>query len=174
MNTHPEQGAAIFCCSCLGSSWGFGALLKGTSVMVLRVERALYIYFPHLQSLPDLRFEPTTFGLQVRLSNHWATTSPFFFKTFISFYTPSVTQKYLLFSGGKKKVPFANSSYQVLNVVHFMKFSTWSINCFREKWTGKIDDSNVNGMNSFEWVSDTIFVMDVGSQWVHSFNVSLL
>ncbi len=53
-----------------GSSWGFGALLKGTSVMVLRVERALYIQSPHLQSLPDLRLELATFGLRVRLSNH--------------------------------------------------------------------------------------------------------
>ncbi len=50
-----------------GSSWGFGALLKGTSVMVLRVERALYIHSPHLQFLPDLRLEPTTFGLRVQL-----------------------------------------------------------------------------------------------------------
>ncbi len=54
-----------------GSSWGFGALLKGlTSVMVLRVERALVIHSPHLQSLPDMRLEPATFGLQVWLSNH--------------------------------------------------------------------------------------------------------
>ncbi len=54
-----------------GSSWGFGALLKGlTSVVVLRVERALVIHSPHLQSLPDLRLEPATFGLQVRLSTH--------------------------------------------------------------------------------------------------------
>ncbi len=35
-----------------GSSWGFGALLKGTSVVVLKVERALYIHSPHLQFLP--------------------------------------------------------------------------------------------------------------------------
>ncbi len=35
-----------------GSSWGFGALLKGTSVVVLRVKRALYIHCPHLQFLP--------------------------------------------------------------------------------------------------------------------------
>ncbi len=35
-----------------GSSWGFGALLKGTSVMVLMVERALYIHSPHQQFLP--------------------------------------------------------------------------------------------------------------------------
>ncbi len=53
----------------LWSSWGFGALLKGTSVTVLRVERALYIHSPHLQFLPDLRFEPATFQLRVRLSN---------------------------------------------------------------------------------------------------------
>ncbi len=37
----------------LGSSWGFGALLKGlTSVVVLKEERALYIHSPHLQFLP--------------------------------------------------------------------------------------------------------------------------
>ncbi len=36
-----------------GISWEFDALLKGTSVLVLRVERALYIHFPHRQSLPD-------------------------------------------------------------------------------------------------------------------------
>ncbi len=48
-----------------GSNWGFGALLKGTSVVVLKEERVLFIHNPHLQSLPDLRFEPTTFGLLV-------------------------------------------------------------------------------------------------------------
>ncbi len=53
-----------------GSNWVFGALLKGTSVMVLKVDRVLFIHNPHLQSLPDLRFEPATFGLQVWLSNH--------------------------------------------------------------------------------------------------------
>ncbi len=58
VNTHP------------GSNWGLGALLKGTSVMVLKVERVLFIHNSHLQSLPDLRFEPATFGLQVWLSNH--------------------------------------------------------------------------------------------------------
>ncbi len=53
-----------------GSNWGFGALLKDTPVMVLRVERALVNHSPHQQSLPDRRFKPTTFGLQVQLSNH--------------------------------------------------------------------------------------------------------
>ncbi len=69
VNTHPEQWAAML--RRPGSSWGIGALLKGlTSVMVLRVERALVIHSPHRQSLPDLGIEPATFGLQVRLSNH--------------------------------------------------------------------------------------------------------
>ncbi len=69
VNTHLVQWAAIL--RRPGSSWGIGALLKGlTSVVVLRVERALVIHSPHRQSLPDLRFEPATFGLQVQLSNH--------------------------------------------------------------------------------------------------------
>ncbi len=68
VNTHPEQWAAI--APAPGEQLGFGALLKGTSGMVLKVERVLFIHNPHLQSLPDLRFEPATFGLQVCLSNH--------------------------------------------------------------------------------------------------------
>ncbi len=69
VNTHPEQWAAIL--RRPGSSWGIGALLKGlTSVVILKVERALVIHSPHRQSLPDLGIEPATFGLQVQLSNH--------------------------------------------------------------------------------------------------------
>ncbi len=69
VNTHPEQWAAIL--RHPGSSWGIGALLKGlTSVVVLKVERALVIHSPNRQSLPDLGIEPATFGLQVQLSNH--------------------------------------------------------------------------------------------------------
>ncbi len=68
--THTRSSGQPFMLRCPGSSWGFGALFKGTSVVVLRVERALYIHSPHLQ------FLPATFGLRVRLSNHWATTSP--------------------------------------------------------------------------------------------------
>ncbi len=52
-----------------GSNWGFSALLKGlTSVVVLKVERALVFHSSHRQFLPDLRLEPAT--LQVRLSIH--------------------------------------------------------------------------------------------------------
>ncbi len=45
VNTHLEQWEAIYAAAS-GSSWGFGALLKGTSVVVLTVERALYIHIP--------------------------------------------------------------------------------------------------------------------------------
>ncbi len=68
--THTRSSGQPFMLRSPGSSWGFGALLKGTSVVVLRVERALYIHSPHLQSLPDLRLELATFGLRVWLSNH--------------------------------------------------------------------------------------------------------
>ncbi len=74
VNTHPEQWAAML--RRPGSSWGIGALLKGlTSVVVLKVERALVIHSPHRQFLPDLGIEPATFGLQVQLSNHKATAA---------------------------------------------------------------------------------------------------
>ncbi len=50
--THTRSSGMPFMLRLPGSSWGFGALLKGTSVVVLRVERALYILSPHLQFLP--------------------------------------------------------------------------------------------------------------------------
>ncbi len=50
--THTRSSGQPFMLRCPGSSWGFGALLKGTSVVVLKVERALYIHSPHLQFLP--------------------------------------------------------------------------------------------------------------------------
>ncbi len=58
--THTRSSGQPFMLRRLGSSWGFGALLKGTSVVVLRVERALYIHCPHLQFLParDLNPQP--------------------------------------------------------------------------------------------------------------------
>ncbi len=49
--THTSSGQP-FMLRHLGSSWGFGALLKDTSVVVLKVERALYIHSPLLQFLP--------------------------------------------------------------------------------------------------------------------------
>ncbi len=61
VNTHREQWAAN--ARRPGSSWGFDALLKGlTSVVVLKVERTLVIHSPHWQFLPDPRLEPTTSG----------------------------------------------------------------------------------------------------------------
>ncbi len=52
VNTHTVNSGQPFMLRRPGSSWGFGALLKGTSVVVLRVERALYIHSPHRQFLP--------------------------------------------------------------------------------------------------------------------------
>ncbi len=69
VNTHPSSGQP--CCGARGAVGGSVALLKGlTSVVVLRVERAHLLFTPPPTSLPDLRFEPATFGLQVQLSNH--------------------------------------------------------------------------------------------------------
>ncbi len=77
-HTHPEQWAAILLRG-PRSSWGFHGLLKSlTTVMVLKVERALVIHSPHRQFLPDLRLKPATFGLKVWLSNHYATTGFWF------------------------------------------------------------------------------------------------
>ncbi len=47
--THTRSSGQPFILRRPGSSWGFGALLKGPSVVVLR---ALYIHSLHLQSLP--------------------------------------------------------------------------------------------------------------------------
>ncbi len=52
-----------------GSSWGFSALLKGTSVVVLKAERVLYIHSPHLQFLPDRDLNSQVVRWRVRLSN---------------------------------------------------------------------------------------------------------
>ncbi len=52
-----------------GTSWGFGALLNHLSRGIEGGESAGHS-LPHLQSLPDLRLKPTTFGLQVRLPIH--------------------------------------------------------------------------------------------------------
>ncbi len=58
--THSRRSGQPFMLWRPRSSWGFGALLKGTSVMVSRVERALYIDSPHLQFLlaQDSNWQP--------------------------------------------------------------------------------------------------------------------
>ncbi len=75
MMTHTLKSCSAFnpsiYAAASGSSRGFSALLKGlTSVVVLKVERALYIHSPDLQFLQDLKLELATFGLRVWLSNH--------------------------------------------------------------------------------------------------------
>ncbi len=51
--THTRSSGQPFMLRRPGGSWGFCVLLKGTSVVVLMVESALYIHSPHLQFLPD-------------------------------------------------------------------------------------------------------------------------
>ncbi len=70
MNTHPEQWAAIYA-GAPGEQLGVRCFAQGhLSRGIEGGERALYIYSPHRQSLLDLRLEPMSFGLQVRLSIH--------------------------------------------------------------------------------------------------------
>ncbi len=57
--THTRSSVQPFMLQRSGSSWGFGALLKGTSVVVLRVERALCIHSPTYKSYqPKTRTQP--------------------------------------------------------------------------------------------------------------------
>ncbi len=67
--THTWSSGQPFMLRCPGSSCGFGALLKGTSVVVLKVERALDIHSPPPTIPAMLRLKLASFGLQVRLSN---------------------------------------------------------------------------------------------------------
>ncbi len=83
VNTLPEQCVSQhkwqpFMLRRPGSSWGFGALLKGTSVMVLRVERVLVIHSPHLQFLPardsnsqPLDYESDSLTIRPRLPHNF-------------------------------------------------------------------------------------------------------
>ncbi len=54
--THTRSSGQPFMLRRPGSCWGFGALLKGTSVVVLRVEKALNIHCPTYNSYrPETR-----------------------------------------------------------------------------------------------------------------------
>ncbi len=65
--THTWSSGLPFMLRRPGSSWGFGALLKGTSVVVLRVERVLDILSPHLQFLQPLGYESDSLTIRPRL-----------------------------------------------------------------------------------------------------------
>ncbi len=60
MNTHPEQWAASYAAA-PGEQLGVQCLPQGHLVVVLKVERALYIHSPHLQSLPVRDSNPQPF-----------------------------------------------------------------------------------------------------------------
>ncbi len=76
--THTRSSGQPFMLRHPGSSWGFGALLKGTSVVVLKVERALYIHSPHRKFLPardsnsqPFVYESDSLTIRPRLSPSW-------------------------------------------------------------------------------------------------------
>ncbi len=70
VNTHPEQWAVILLRR-PGSSWGFGALFKGlTSVVVLRVEESASYSLPPPPTIPA-EPETQTHDLQVTSPNLW-------------------------------------------------------------------------------------------------------
>ncbi len=54
-------------CGSPGSSWRFGGLAQGHLSHSIEGGESAVHSLPHLQSLPDMRLEPTTFGLRVRL-----------------------------------------------------------------------------------------------------------
>ncbi len=76
-HTHTRSSGQLFVLRRPGSSWGFGGwvLLKGTSVVVSRVERVLYIHSVHLQFLPardsnsqPLNYESDSLNIRPQLS----------------------------------------------------------------------------------------------------------
>ncbi len=59
-HTHTRSSGQPFMVRRPGSSWGFSVLLKGTSVVLLKVERALYIHPPN-----SCRSETRTHNLSI-------------------------------------------------------------------------------------------------------------
>ncbi len=76
-HTHTRSSGQPFMLRHPGSSWGFGVLLKGTSVVVLRVERALCIHSPTYNSCrtwdsnsQPLGYESDSLTIRPRLPQH--------------------------------------------------------------------------------------------------------
>jgi len=73
--THTRSSGQPFFAAAPREQLGFGALLKRTSVVVLKVGESAVHSLPPPTIPASTRLEPATFGLRVRLSNHYATTS---------------------------------------------------------------------------------------------------
>ncbi len=72
--THPKwthtRSSEQPCYGAQGAVGGSVPLLKDHLSRGIEGGESAGYSLPHQQSLPDTRFEPTTFGLRVRLSNH--------------------------------------------------------------------------------------------------------
>ncbi len=86
-HTHTWSSGQSFMLRHPGSIWGFSALLKGTSVVVLRVKRALYIHSPHLQSppAPDSNPQPLDYKSDSVTIRPWLPPSICFCVIFLCF-----------------------------------------------------------------------------------------
>ncbi len=86
-HTHTWSSGQSFMLRHPGSIWGFGALLKGASVVVLRVKRALYIHSPHLQSpqAPDSNPQPLDYKSDSVTIRPWLPPSICFCVIFLCF-----------------------------------------------------------------------------------------
>ncbi len=67
--THTRSSGQSFMLQHPGSSWGFGALLKGTSVVVLKMEESARHSLPPPTIPAGPRLEQANIRLRVRLSN---------------------------------------------------------------------------------------------------------
>ncbi len=94
--THTRSSGQPFMLRRPGSSWGFGALLKGTSVVVLKVERALYIHSPTYNSCrtgdsnsQSLGYESDSLTIRPRLPHKWT-------EYYSEYYYQSIIRLYLI------------------------------------------------------------------------------
>ncbi len=76
VNTHTRSSGQPFYAAAPGEQLGFGDLLKGlTSVVVLRVERALHIHFPTIPAARDSNPQPFDYksdSLNIRPHNNYS------------------------------------------------------------------------------------------------------
>ncbi len=118
-----------------GSSWGFGASLKGlTSVVELKMERMLVIHSPHRGLLPELRFEPTTSGhkSQATTATKYLISKCLLRNAFLScncsFISHNVTLVYISICDCTSH----KCTFIYLNSLHL---SIWQTHLFKETWT---------------------------------------
>ncbi len=98
MHTHPEQCAVKYAAA-PGEQLGVLFLLKSTSVVVLKVERVLYIHSPHLQFLPARDSTPQPFDYEsdsITLDHD---------------FSPNLYTKFVCTKTNSKRTSFSNNNF---------------------------------------------------------------